>query len=339
MDSGWVYGTDSYSGEHDQQQSEGAYGGYGSQEGTWGQEASTSWDYEPNSDDTTGQANEPGHALQAKPLSAFRLNPAASVFVPRSIPPAVTEEVAVKQTPSLPAPAEPLSDTTPSTTTHSFNPQSTLDSGIASTPVTCLTDADPQTTDVTEQVDLQVAEYKLGVSQATLEVKKANLDVMRAKLEAMEKRRAVLAAAGGMLVAGQLVVHTQDGSTQNTRHLDCLSKDQKKTARKRVKGPGDLPGLKNLRADDKKRVREAFGLNEDTQSVQGGQNNKGRSDEKADAKGKGKANASERGPQGNAPGSSRQHIETRPISPAQSQSWYDGTGPSWDDPEPPKPPP
>ncbi|KAG9048431.1 hypothetical protein FS837_012879 [Tulasnella sp. UAMH 9824] len=139
-----------------------------------------------------------------------------------------------------------------------------------------------------------------------------------------------------MLVAGQLVVHTQDGSTQNTRHLDCLSKDQKRTARKRVKGPGDLPGFKNLRADDKKKVREVFGLDEDTQSVQGGQNNKGSRDEKTDAKGKGTAKAPERGPQGNAPGSSRQHLETRPISPAQSQSWYDNT-PSWDDPEPPKP--
>lgn len=58
MDSGWVYGADSYSGQHDQQHIEGEYGGYGSQEGAWGQEASTSWDYEPDTHDTSGQANE-----------------------------------------------------------------------------------------------------------------------------------------------------------------------------------------------------------------------------------------------------------------------------------------
>ncbi|KIO28408.1 hypothetical protein M407DRAFT_182193 [Tulasnella calospora MUT 4182] len=202
-DSGWVesYGTDSYPVQHDQQQNWGEFGGYGSQEGAFGAEVSASWGdqaSEPNSHDTTSQTISLGHALQPNASSGFRLNPAASVFVPRNISPPVTVEVTPEQTVSSAAAAEPLSDTTPSTTGHSLPLRSAFDSGLSSTPATCLTDADVQTTDVTEQllqVDLQVAEYKLDVSQATLEMKKANLDVMRAKLEAMEKRRAMLAGA------------------------------------------------------------------------------------------------------------------------------------------------
>ncbi|KAG8895436.1 hypothetical protein FRC01_012365, partial [Tulasnella sp. 417] len=142
-----------------------------------------------------------------------------------------------------------------------------------------------------------------------------------------------------MLVAGQLVINTggQEEDAPNFRHFDCLSQAQKNRARKQVKGPSDLPGYRNMKGEDKKRVRETFGWNDDAQSVQGGQKNKGRADDKADAKGKGKGKASGHEAQGNAPGSSKQRNEARPMSPALSQTWYDNN-PSWDDPEPPKPP-
>lgn len=59
--------------------------------------------------------------------------------------------------------------------------------------------------------------------------------------------------------------------------------------------------------------------------------------EKTDAKGKGKVNELELEIQENALGSSKQHAETRAISPDPMQSWC-GVMPSWDEPEPPKAP-
>ncbi|KAG9048430.1 hypothetical protein FS837_012878 [Tulasnella sp. UAMH 9824] len=149
-----------------------------------------------------------------------------------------------------------------------------------------------------------------------------------------ETRNPYKALTAKLVVSGQLHFEVPNGHTHHSRHFDCLSKEQKKAIRWKHKNATDLSGYASLKPQDKARVRESIGLNEEGQGTSGVQN---RVDEKTESKGKGKEKAPHHDFQENVPESSSQHTENRPRSPEHFQWWHDNM-PSWDDPESPQSP-
>ncbi|KIO17946.1 hypothetical protein M407DRAFT_32383 [Tulasnella calospora MUT 4182] len=117
---------------------------------------------------------------------------------------------------------------------------------------------------------------------------------------------------------------------------DCLSKEQKKAIRWKHKSATDLSGYESLKPEDKDRVRESIGLNEEVQATSSPRNNDSRPFEKTDGRDKGKEKAPQSDFRDDIPGGSRRHTGSRSISPEDFEWWHDNM-PSWDDPEATKP--
>ncbi|KAG8964498.1 hypothetical protein FRC05_003779 [Tulasnella sp. 425] len=148
-------------------QAAGEYGSWGPSYG-----ASTSWIGLPNDGDPT-HANGSDVASPVKAPSDFRLNPTATAFIPKSIPPPMIIEVTseaenspytVAATAELEPEPEPSTGTTPSTATDSFPHNSTPNPGTSSAPATCLADADSQAEATAE---LEPPELSAGTTPST----------------------------------------------------------------------------------------------------------------------------------------------------------------------------
>ncbi|KAG9018606.1 hypothetical protein FRB90_011213 [Tulasnella sp. 427] len=212
-DSGWGNGewanwgaeADEYHDRHyDQQQYDQAYygqqyshsfsGGYESWVPSSNPQVPASWEEGAEEEEVIILMDDDAPPQPPSPTSAFKLNPTASVFVPKNFaPPSVPaqEPIQADSSPSAvyarssgPSAGATPYITTPSLASHS----SPFESRATSTPATGSSDVDP---DITEErrcrADLEIAELKLGISQAELEVR-------RNRLLVAEKKRALLGA-------------------------------------------------------------------------------------------------------------------------------------------------